>query len=332
MNQLSDYDYELPANLIAQVPLADRSGSRMLVLGRQDGAIQHRAFKDLVEFLEPGDLLVMNQTRVTARRLHGKKSDSGGAVEALILRETGPTTVLAMLKPAKRCPVGTRLSLEGVEAEVVGLEPGGLRTLRILAGDWRKAGRIPLPPYITFALADGERYQTVFAETGGSAAAPTAGLHFTPEILEKLTDKGISTATVTLDISLDTFRPVQVENLDEHTMHGETCSVPPETATKISECCGRVIAIGTTTVRTLESLAIGPRQVRPASMHTRLFIRPGFQFQVIDGLLTNFHMPKSTLLILLSAFAGRETVLRAYLEAASKNYRFLSFGDSMLVL
>lgn len=332
MNRISDYDYALPAELIAQTPLADRSASRMLVLNRESGAIQHRQFSAIGEFLRPEDLLVMNQTRVTARRLLGAKR-SGGAVEVLILREQSPGLVLAMIKPAKRCPIGTILQLDnGVVGEVVGVEEGGLRLLRIRNGDWRIAGRIPLPPYITHHLGDEGRYQTVFAQQGGSAAAPTAGLHFTPTVLEDLQKRGVDTAFVTLDISLDTFRPVQVEALDDHEMHGETCHIPEETAAKINQCSGRVIAVGTTTVRTLESLAVCEGKVKAGHLHTKLFIRPGYRFQIVQGMVTNFHMPRSTLLVLMSAFAGRETMLGAYEEAIREKYRFFSFGDSMLVL
>lgn len=330
MDFLSDYDYTLPESSIAQVPLEDRASSKLLWLDRRSGDVQHRRFTDVAEILEKGDLLVMNDTRVTALRLLGKK-ESGGGVEALLLRDLGNNRFEALMKPGRRLRVGARVSFDGVCAEVDEVLPDGRRTL-VFDRDPKAVGTVPLPPYIVTALLDPERYQTVYGTQGGSSAAPTAGLHFTKELLGSLNAKGVEIATVTLDVGLDTFRPVQVERLSDHVMHGEQCSVPESTAEAIAGCKGRVIAVGTTTVRTLESHATGRRQVAPGQATTTMFIHPGYEFQAIDGMFTNFHMPKTTMLMMLSAFAGRDHVLRAYAEALASDYRFLSFGDSMLIL
>lgn len=336
MDRLSDYDYVLPEELIAQTPLQDRSASRLMWL-RLDGGIEHRSFVDVVEILKPGDLLVMNDTRVSAIRLYGKKM-TGAAVEALLLRETAPACYEALVKPAKRLRIGAAISFaDGLAASVVGELEDGIKVLEFKPVEnfrerLAKVGLTPLPPYIHEILQDKERYQTVYGTVGGSAAAPTAGLHFTPELLGRLDERGIETAKVTLHVGIDTFRPVQVEDLDQHRMHGETCSVTDATVEMVRKCSGRVIAVGTTTVRTLESFADGPRQLRTGSMDSRLFIRPGFRFQIIDGMFTNFHLPRTTMLTMISALARRERILDAYREAVAANYRFLSFGDSMLIL
>ena len=329
--------YELPDELIAQTPLADRAASRLLVLNKS-GKIEHRQFLDVLEILRPDDLLVMNDTRVSAVRLLGHK-ETGGAVEALLLREIEPRTFEVLLKPAKRLKPGSRLMFDGLSAEVldVSADETPVRRLRFdanpnLMQKLDEIGLTPLPPYIHENLQNRERYQTVYGQSEGSAAAPTAGLHFTPEILKKLSDSGVRTATVTLDVSIDTFRPVQVENLDEHVMHGERCSIPEDTVAKIASCRGRIIAVGTTTVRTLEAFATGKRQVRSGQLVSKLFIRPGFDFQIVDGMFTNFHLPGTTMMLMISALAGRENVLAAYREAVSSKYRFLSFGDSMLII
>lgn len=337
MHRLSDYDYHLPAELIAQAPLPERTASRLLLLHRVTGEVEHCRFVEVPDILRPGDLVVFNDTRVTALRLFGRKS-SGGDVEALLLRPRGPFAFEVLVKPGRRLKMGATVLFEnGLTASVSSVEADGLRVLTfepcegfdsVLA----RTGRVPLPPYITQELSDPERYQTVLAKVGGSSAAPTAGLHFSEGILLELATRGIDTATVTLDVGLDTFRPVQTEDLGRHQMHGERCDVPVETAEKIERCQGRIVAVGTTTVRTLESMAKGPRQVDPGSRSTHLFIRPGFNFQVIDGMFTNFHLPRTTMLIMLSALVGRERLLAAYDEAVRHNYRFLSFGDSMLVL
>lgn len=340
MDRIGDYDYELPPDRIAQTPLADRAASKMLHLHRDSGLIEHRAFREIVDVLQAGDLLVVNETRVTACRLEGRKL-TGARVEALLLREIGLGEYEALLKPGKRLPAGSEIEFgPGLRAAVSeGGEPP-VRRVRFLEPAEPNAlrarlaavGTTPLPPYIREPLADGERYQTVYAALGGSAAAPTAGLHFTPEILERLKSKGVGVAKVSLDVSLDTFRPVEADRLDEHAMHGERARVPRETAKAIAACGGRVVAVGTTVVRTLESFAEGRRRVAAGERVTKLFIRPGFEFQVVDGLLTNFHMPRTTMLVLVSSLAGRDSVLAAYREALDGGYRFLSFGDAMLVL
>ncbi|HWD40264.1 MAG TPA: tRNA preQ1(34) S-adenosylmethionine ribosyltransferase-isomerase QueA [Fimbriimonas sp.] len=334
---LSDYDYDLPPELIAQTPLEDRAASRLLVLDRKTGAIQHRLFGEVPQILRPGDLLVMNDTRVTALRLWGRK-ETGGEVEALLLRETEPGRFEALMKPARRLRKGATVVFGGLVRAIVDDElDDGIRLLQFEQGEdlaerLAAIGQTPLPPYITERLSDPERYQTVFARQSGSSAAPTAGLHFTPEMLKELEEKGVDTATVTLDVGIDTFRPVGVENLDEHRMHGERCSVPVETKAKIESCTGRIVAVGTTSVRTLESFATGYRKIASGSSIATLFIQPGFEFKIVTGMFTNFHLPKTTMLIMISALCKREQVLVAYEEAVRQNYRFLSFGDSMLIL
>lgn len=332
----SDFHYDLPEDLIAQVPLADRSASRLLVLHRETGEIEHRTFLDALDYLQSGDLLVTNDTRVTAIRLFGHR-ETGGRVELLLLRDCDHGCYVALCKPSKRVKPGDIVTI-GASLDSVVLEDlgDGMKRIELRQPDYReqlaRAGQVPLPPYITHALADPDRYQTVYAATGGSAAAPTAGLHFTPEILRQIAAKGVGTANVTLDVGLDTFRPMNVENIEDHVMHGERCSVLDVTAQAIKACQGRVFAVGTTTVRTLESFAIGPRQVESGEKVTSLYITPGYKFQAVDALFTNFHMPGTTLMLLVSAFAGRENVLRAYQEAVAERYRFLSFGDAMLIV
>jgi S-adenosylmethionine:tRNA ribosyltransferase-isomerase len=339
MERLSDYMYDLPEELIAQTPLDERSDSRLLVLHRESGMVEHRQFRDVLQVLQPGDLLVLNDTRVSAVRLLGHK-ETGGAVEALLLREVEPGQFEALLRPGKRLRMGSRLHFEsGLAAEVLD-SAGGDDPVRLLRFDPRpdladalnRVGLVPLPPYIQHTLADRERYQTVYSREAGSAAAPTAGLHFTQDLLARLADRGVRTTTVTLDVSIDTFRPVQVENLAEHVMHGETCHISEAAATQINESSGRIIAVGTTTVRTLESMAVGKRQVRPGRTSTKLFIRPGFDFQIVDGMFTNFHFPGTTMMLMISALAGRGAILDAYASAVAQRYRFLSFGDSMLII
>ena len=312
----------------------------MLHLDRATGRVEHRQFADAVDLLQPDDLLILNDTRVSARRLSGVKP-TGGQVEALLL-SGGPIEFEALLKPGRRLKPGSLLLFDDLTARVVENLEDGVKRIRFephedLAARLQSVGHAPLPPYIHERLADEERYQTVYGVRPGSAAAPTAGLHFTPEMLSKLTAKGVGIGRVTLHVGLDTFRPVQVENLDEHAMHGETCSVSEETAEMIASCRGRVIAVGTTTVRTLESFAVEPNPgkmpvVRPGEMLSRLFIRPGYRFKVVDGMFTNFHLPKTTMMMMIAALAGRERVLAAYDAAVHEQYRFLSFGDAMLIL
>ena len=332
---LSEFDFDLPEELIAQTPLSDRASSRLLVIERESGRIQHLVFRDIVRLLEPGDLLVLNDTRVSARRLLGTK-DSGLRVEALIMSSSNEE-YLALTKPAKKLRIGDRVTFDdGLTARVVGTQGGGLRSFVFEGGCPEdvigRAGSIPLPPYIRQTVQDEGRYQTVYASTPGSAAAPTAGLHFTDDVFIELKSKGVHTARVTLDVGLDTFRPVQSERIHDHSIHGERCVMPAETAQAVRECTGRIIAVGTTSVRTLESFATGPRCVSHGEMVSRLFVTPGYKFQVVDGMLTNFHMPKTTMLFMVAAMAGHGHLKAAYKEAVQERYRFLSFGDSMLVV
>lgn len=333
---LTDYDYDLPDSAIAQRPLEDRAASKLLYLHKDTGQVEHRQFRDVVDLLQPGDLLVLNNTRVTAFRLFGRKP-TGAKVEVLALKQTGPATFEALVRPGKRLQPGAIIEFgQGLKAAVEGNLEEGQKLLRFESSDslpvaLDRASSTPLPPYVHEALRDPERYQTVYAKVPGSAAAPTAGLHFTPEILHQLAAKGIQIAWVTLNVGVDTFRPIQSENPAHHPIHGETCEIPKETAEAVSNCRGRVIAVGTTSVRTLESFAIGKRQLQTGNKDTRLFIRPGYEFKIIDGMFTNFHMPRTTMLMMISALAGRGAVMNAYQEALMHGYRFLSFGDSMLI-
>ncbi len=318
--------------------MPDRAASRLLHLEPATGAIHHRSFRDVVDILESGDVLILNNTRVNSWRLIGQKS-TGGVVEALVLKDLGGGDYECLLKPAKRLKPGTVFMVgEGLMGTV---QPGGDEAIRIvhftttgpdLAQALSNAGHMPLPPYITETLDDPERYQTVFSHTPGSAAAPTAGLHFTEEILQELGKKGIQIGYVTLHVGIDTFRPIQVDDVSHHKMHGEMCEINPETAVLINKAKGRVIAVGTTAVRTLESFADGLGKVTSGVMESRMFITPGYQFQVVDGMFTNFHFPKTTMLLMISALATQERILEAYRSAIEHRYRFLSFGDSMLLL
>jgi len=323
--RLSDFDYELPEELIAQEPLADRASSRLLVVPRDGNPIRHHIFRDLPSLLAPNDLLVLNDTRVTARRLLGKRS-TGAAVEFLVMHPTGEGTYEALVRNAAKVKLGEWIDFgDGLEGQIVGATGEGVREVR-LRGSLEGRGMIPLPPYIHTELANEERYQTTYAHHGGSAAAPTAGLHFTPELL-----KSLSHACVTLDVSIDTFRPVTVDDTSDHQMHGEVCRISPETAAQINDREGRLIAVGTTAVRTLESFAQSGK-VTSGETKTRIFIQPGYEFQVVQGLITNFHMPRTTMLLMLAAMIGRERLMEAYEIAVAEQYRFLSFGDSMLIL
>jgi S-adenosylmethionine:tRNA ribosyltransferase-isomerase len=323
--------------LIAQTPLEDRGSSRLLHLDKVSGEVRDRTFRDVVNLLNPGDLLVWNDTRVTARRLFGKKP-TGASVEALLLRETGAGKYEALLRPGKRLKPGAIIEFDGgLRALVVRELDEPIKEIEfqgtgILTQRLQEIGLVPLPPYIHSQIANPERYQTVYNKVGGSAAAPTAGLHFTEQIIADLVAKGVETASVTLDVSLDTFRPVMVENLQDHRMHGEVCRMPVETADKISRAKGRVIAVGTTSARTLEAFAIGKRRVETGEKSTSIFIQPGYDWQIVDGMFTNFHMPRTTMLMMISAMAGRQNIMRAYAHAIQHRYRFLSFGDSMLIL
>lgn len=337
---LEDFDYHLPEELIAQHPLEDRAASRLLHLNPATGEIQHKAFRDCIDLLNEGDVLVVNNTRVTAVRLFGTRIPSGGRIEALLLHPTGEQDAfLALCRPAKKLKIGDHIDFtDGLTGEVLRWGDEGRRTIRLsctsttIDAALAKVGETPLPPYIHAKLDDPERYQTVFASSAGSAAAPTAGLHFTPEILAAIKAKGVQIAEVTLDVSIDTFRPVQSSNLDEHVMHGESCRISPEAAEVINSAKGRVIAVGTTAVRTLETMAVGPGLVGPGSSISKLFIRPGYDWQVVKGMFTNFHLPKTTMLLMISALANPEMIKKSYQEAVFHRYRFLSFGDSMLIL
>jgi S-adenosylmethionine:tRNA ribosyltransferase-isomerase len=334
------FDYQLPQELIAQQPSARRSGSRLLFLGRDGARVEHRRFTDLPAFLKPGDCLVLNETKVLPARLMGRKS-TGASVELLLLSEQSPGLWEALCKPARRLSVGSTIVFEdGLSGTVVEEREAGKRlvrfttTKRSLSRALSRAGRLALPPYIREPLAGVARYQTVYAATPGSVAAPTAGLHFTGRLLSQIESAGIKVVRLTLHIGLDTFRPIQSEDLRGHQMHSEEYEVPAATAEAVNRARaegGRVVAVGTTTVRALESAATESGPVRAGGGRTDLFITPGYRFRAVDLMLTNFHLPKSTLLVMISAFAGREAVMSAYEEAIREGYRFYSFGDAMLI-
>lgn len=336
-----DFFYELPAGLIAQEPLPERQKSRLLVLDRKKEMVAHRHFEDIFEYLLPTDLLVFNDTRVIPARLFGRKSPSGGKVEILLVRQVGHLLWETLVKPGKRIQVGQKISLDGgrAEAEVVGRTSGG-RLLRFsLEGDFReflaRAGTVPLPPYIHVPLCDPGRYQTVYAAQDGSVAAPTAGLHFTPGLLQILRERGIKTVFVTLHIGPGTFRPVKSARIEDHEMDEEQYFIEPAAKEAINRARGegrRIVAVGTTAARTLESAADENGNIMKDAGATRLFIYPGYRFKLVQALITNFHLPCSTLLMLVSALAGRETVFAAYREAVAQHYRFYSFGDAMFVV
>jgi S-adenosylmethionine:tRNA ribosyltransferase-isomerase len=335
-----EFDYPLPETQIAQSPVEPRDASRLLRLDRKTGAVSHHRFRDLPDLLAPGDLLVRNDTRVLPARLIGVKP-TGGRAEALLLRDLGGDRWEAMVFPGRRLDVGARLLFGdgALEAEVIARDPSGTRMLQLRArvvedvpALLHQLGEVPLPPYIHAPLADRERYQTVYSRLEGSAAAPTAGLHFTPETFARLEARGVEIATVTLHVGIATFRPVKTEEIEQHEMHEEWYEIPEATAAAIAAATGRVVALGTTTARALESAAEGRRQVRPGAGRTRLYIRPGYEFRVVEALLTNFHTPRSSLLILIAALAGLEPVKAAYRQALVAGYRFLSFGDAMLIL
>lgn len=341
MISTKDFYYELPPELIAQRPLEDRSASRLMILNRETGEIKHRRFRDIVEYLNPGDCLVMNNTRVIPARLRGVKEDTGGKIEILLLRRLDINTWDVILKPGKRARKGARFVFgDGLLAcEVTDVKPDGNRTVRFeYEGVWEelldRLGEMPLPPYIKEKLEDKERYQTVYSKIEGSAAAPTAGLHFTEELLEEIRRKGVNTAYLTLHVGLGTFRPVTVENAEDHVMHREQYEVTAEAAetiNKTKEAGGRIIAVGTTSVRTLETVADGNGRMVPQRGDTGIFIYPGYKFKITDGIITNFHLPESTLLMLVSAFAGKDKIMKAYDAAIREKYRFFSFGDAMMI-
>ena len=339
---VKDYDYDLPEELIAQDPLEDRSSSRLMVLDRQTGDVEHRHFTDILEYLHPGDCLVINNTKVIPARLFGVKEDTQAKIEVLLLKRKENDIWETLVKPGKKAKPGTKLVFgDGLlTAEVVDVVEEGNRLIQfhydgIFEEILDQLGQMPLPPYITHQLKDKNRYQTVYAKYDGSAAAPTAGLHFTKELLQKVKDMGVDIAEVTLHVGLGTFRPVKVENVLDHHMHSEFYMVSQEAADKINrakESGHRVIAVGTTSTRTLEAAADENGRLHETSGWTEIFIYPGYQFKVIDALITNFHLPQSTLVMLVSALAGREHVLHAYEIAVKERYRFFSFGDAMLIV
>ena len=351
----SEFDYDLPPDLIAQTPVEPRDASRLLVLHRTGSRIEHRLFRDVTTYLRAGDLLVANESRVIPARLFGHKVPTGGRVEMLLVSKRADGTWEVLLKPGRRVKPGTRVALhagttseatiapnQSLSAEVVDTTPAGGRVVAFSAPIeeiLEQIGVVPLPPYIHTPLDDAERYQTIYARVNGSVAAPTAGLHFTPELVQGLQQRGVEFAFVTLHISMDTFRPVQEEDLSAHRMYSEYCELPAATAEAINRARAegrRVVAVGTTSVRVLETagarLASPTGALQPFSGLTDLFIYPGFRFGVVDAMITNFHLPRSTLLMLVAAFAGKDQIDRAYREAIDHRYRFYSFGDAMLIL
>ncbi|HJF67224.1 tRNA preQ1(34) S-adenosylmethionine ribosyltransferase-isomerase QueA [Staphylococcus kloosii] len=339
---IEDFDYHLPEALIAQTPLKDRDQSRLLVLGKNSGDIDHRHFKDVIDYFNQGDTLVLNDTRVMPARLFGIKEETGAKVEMLMLTQLEGNDWEVLLKPAKRIQIGDKLNFgEGkIIAECIETLNQGGRIMRlhfegILQERLDELGEMPLPPYIKERLDDPERYQTVYAKEIGSAAAPTAGLHFTDELLSQIKQKGVNVAFITLHVGLGTFRPVSVDNIDDHEMHSEYYQMTQETADLLNatkENGGRIISVGTTSTRTLETIRQNNSQFEAESGWTDIFIYPGFDFKGVDGLITNFHLPKSTLVMLVSAFSSRENILNAYNQAVAEQYRFFSFGDAMLII
>ena len=336
-----DFYYDLPPELIAQTPLERRDASRLLTLDRKTGEVAHRHFYDIAELIQPGDCLVLNDSRVLPARLLGHREPTGGAVEVLLLKDEGGGVWECLTKPGRKTHTGTELSFGDGEltATVVGERDDGNKLVQfhyegIFLEVLERLGKMPLPPYIKEELQDQERYQTVYSRVNGSAAAPTAGLHFTPELLQALRDKGVMLAYVTLHVGLGTFRPVKAEEVTEHHMHSEFCMISQETADLLNrtrENGGRIVCVGTTSCRTIESLADENGHFTARSAWTDIFIYPGYRFKAMDALITNFHLPESTLVMLVSAFAGREKILNAYKIAVQERYRFFSFGDAMYI-
>ena len=337
----SDFYFDLPAELIAQTPIERRDASRLLVLDKDSGAWEHRHFFDLPEYLHPGDCLILNNSRVLPARLLGQRLPGGGTCEVLLLIDRGDKTWECLVRPGKHLRKGARLSFGGGEllAEVTSVLDGGNRLVRfnyegVFLEVLDRLGKMPLPPYIREELQDRERYQTVYSKVVGSAAAPTAGLHFTEDLLQKVQNMGVKVGYVTLHVGLGTFRPVKEDNITDHMMHSEYCVIPQETADLINETKrngGRIICVGTTSCRTLETWAAEDGTMMANAGWTNIFIYPGYKFKVIDALITNFHLPESTLIMLVSALAGRRNVLNAYKEAVRERYRFFSFGDAMFI-
>jgi S-adenosylmethionine:tRNA ribosyltransferase-isomerase len=340
--KVSEFNYELPQELIAQEPLKERQMSRLLVLGKDTGNIEHRNFRDITGYLKSGDCLVLNNTRVIPARLLGEREDTGGKIEFVLLKRMSGDIWEVILKPGRRAKPGNRFVFGGglLNAEIVDIVEQGNRLVRfeydgIFEQILDKVGSVPLPPYITKRLDDPERYQTVYSKHKGSAAAPTAGLHFTNELLEELKQKGVGIAYVTLHVGLGTFRPVKVENLEEHKMHSEYYTINEEACNIINRARAggnRIVAVGTTSCRVLETSGDDSGCVSPGSGNTDIFIYPGYKFKVVDTMITNFHLPESTLIMLVSALAGKDNIMRAYNEAVKERYRFFSFGDAMLII
>lgn len=338
---VDEFNYDLPEELVAQYPCEPRDASRLLVLERNEQKINHKHFHNLPDFLQPGDLLVFNDTRVIPARLLGAKADSGGKIEVFLLSRINGNEWEVLVKPGKKARPGTTVVFsDELQCEVLSKTDFGGRVVRftfqgVFEEILDKLGETPLPPYIKERLSDQERYQTIYARERGSAAAPTAGLHFTHSLLERIKQKGVQLAFITLHVGLGTFRPVQVHDISEHSMHREYYTISAQAASQINDAkrCGRrVIAVGTTSVRTLETAAAEDGQITSGSGWTDIFIYPGYRFKTVDAMITNFHLPKSTLLMLISAFAGRDAVLEAYRVAVAEQYRFFSFGDAMLIL
>ena len=339
--KVKDFYFELPDRLIAQDPLEDRTSSRLLTVNRKTGELSHEVFKNIIDHLNPGDCLVVNDTKVLPARLFGVKEGTGAVIEILLLKRMENDIWEVLVKPGKKARPGTEINFgDGIlKGEIVDIVNEGNRLIKfsykgIFEEILDELGQMPLPPYITHKLQDKSRYQTVYAKNEGSAAAPTAGLHFTNELLEAIREKGVDIAYVTLHVGLGTFRPVKVKNILEHHMHSEFYNIDSETADKINRAKAnkkRVISVGTTSTRTLESVAKEDGEVRAGSGWTEIFIYPGYEFKVIDALITNFHLPESTLLMLVSAFSSRDFILKAYEEAIKEEYRFFSFGDAMFL-
>ncbi|MGO0986106.1 tRNA preQ1(34) S-adenosylmethionine ribosyltransferase-isomerase QueA [Clostridioides difficile] len=337
----SDFKFDLPQELIAQVPIEDRASSRLMVLDKETGEIEHKVFRDIIEYLNPGDCLVLNNTRVIPARLIGEKLETGGKIEFLLLKRTEEDTWQALVKPGKRAKVGTKFSFGNGKliGEVVDLSDEGSRIIKfhydgIFEEILDELGNMPLPPYITARLEEKERYQTVYSKHNGSAAAPTAGLHFTEELLSEIKEKGVDIAFITLHVGLGTFRPVKVDDVLNHKMHSEYYMVSQEAADKINrakESGNNVVCVGTTSCRTIESACDENGKMKETSGWTDIFIYPSYKFKVLDRLITNFHLPESTLIMLVSAICGKENVLNAYNEAVKERYRFFSFGDAMII-
>lgn len=333
-----DFDYELPSELIAQTPLAKRDTSRMLVLDKRSGEIEHKHFTDIFEYLEKDDILVINDTKVIPARLYGIKAQTEAVIEILMLKDTGNDEWECLVRPAKRIKVGTIVDFgEGkLQAKCIDTKEEGIRIFKflytgILYEILEELGTMPLPPYIHEKLEDQKRYQTVYAKNNGSAAAPTAGLHFTKELLEKIKEKGVIIVPITLHVGLGTFRPVSVEDVTKHKMHSEFYMMSKESAETLKNHKKRIIAVGTTSTRTLEAIIQTYGEFKECSGWTDIFIYPGYQFKAIDALITNFHLPKSTLMMLVSAFASKDIIMNAYQQAVKEQYRFFSFGDSMFI-